>query len=146
MASMAVSSTPSLGTHRLNLLGSVQCAALRAATELVRRVEVREGSDLISLREQPELNCELRDAISKYVRGRFDDDLSLEVLVFDFGLEPHPALEQIAQELRIHDISWPRSFALRIVCRDDRITVSYDEWCNHLSEVVAYRANLLPRH
>ena len=99
IANMVVSSIPSLGTHRLNLLGSVQCAALRAATELVRRVQVCDGSRLISLREQPELACALRDAFSKYVREQFDADPSLEQLEFDFGQELHPALEHIAREL-----------------------------------------------
>lgn len=140
------SNSPSLDLHRLKLLGSIKCASLRAATELLRRVEVREGATLMSLKKRPELYCELRDAVSKYIRGRFDADLTLELLVFDFGLEPHPALEHIARELRIYGISWPRSFAMRIICRDDQITVSYDEWSAHLSEVVAYQATLLPRH
>lgn len=114
-------------------------------TELLGRSEIdsRDGSP-VSLIQNPELFCRLRDAIKHSVCDQFANDPSLQKVYFNSWSDEDTPLQRIFDEGSSYDgVYWPRRFEIRIVRDTARVTVSYDDWSVNNEPVVIYDANLL---
>lgn len=115
--------------------------------ELLNRALVDEelGDPPVSLISNPELYCELRDAIMGYLREQLDANDEFTEIVFSFGFGTPSDLATIIWEATRADVFWHTSFTIVLTRCNHTVTVKYDDWAENRHDVVAYSAKLMSR-